>query len=661
MLTLYHNAPKQTRALDAIRKLKAYFERQGINEKEPLPNMQKIVDYCLKYPRLLRIRDSPLKYLHDPDLPYTVVHDWYIGIALDYLEASIFVLLEQWKSDYMKKRNDKKQIAQLFAKAVNDIYQCYEHTELALGIPFPEGCALAAVELKEKVRNGSRALIKSKISYYFIDARNTFYTLTMHQIEALFKANQPSSSFAYLFSSKIMKYRDDELETKAQVFLDIFLPKLVDVFNLPDDILNNALNFENVNDENNEVDMNSWLVRTNSEDEDEPNDNKEELEAHIQTFSIVCEQLNNLNLTPNWTEILKETVQKRLQSIDWEENADVSIVQIQLKWLHVLILPWLSHLIPKTDDIDSNWYKFLREKIKAEHVLYEVIYQAKIPEIFDIVLNYPDTEFIIKDLHIIATKRGLLEDLRDSLMREVRSRLLHQGASAVDILQYYIDCIKSVSIIDPSCDIMESIIELIESYLKTFRKDVTAGVVHLIRNAHEYTSLQVKDDDIYVFKKSELNNEEMPLDEVVIKEDRPAQLRRLQQKSKDSIAMLICMCSSLRDFIKGYSDRLGHVLLSTNSYDTTEEIQRLELLKRNFPTDTFLRCDIMLQDVTDSRRLDTSVHLNNGINPNLHAIIVSRKYWPGGNDEDEDDDLDDDYDMVDASNASIKLWPGQQE
>lgn len=196
---------------------------------------------------------------------------------------------------------------------------------------------------------------------------------------------------------------------------------------------------------------------------------------------------------------------------------------------------------------------------------------------------------------------------------------------------------------------------------RTFRKDVTAGVVHLIRNAHEYPSLQVKDDDIYVFKKSELNNEETPLDAVVVKEDKPAQLRRLQQKSKDSIAMLICMCSSLKDFIRGYSNKLGEVLLSTNNYDTMEEIQRLELLKRNFPPDTFLRCDIMLQDVTDSRRLDTSVHLNNGINPNLHAIIVSRRYWPGGNDEDDDDDLDDDYDMGDGSNASIKLWPGQQE
>ncbi|KAF1799750.1 hypothetical protein FB192DRAFT_1308358 [Mucor lusitanicus] len=623
--------------------------------------MQKIVDYCLKYPRLLRIRDSPLKYLHDPKLPYTVVHDWYIGIALDYLEASIFVLLEQWKSDYMKKRTDKKQIAQLFAKAVNDIYQCYEHTGLALGIPFPVGCALAAVELKEKVRNGSRALIKSKISYYFTDARNTFYTLAMHQIEALFKANQPNNAFAYLFSPHIMKYKEDELETKVQVFLDVLLPKLVDVFNLPDDILDSALISENVNDGDNQVDMNIWLTSSSSEGEEGPNDGKDALEAHIQTFSTVCEQLNNLHLTPNWTDILKETVQKRLQSMDWEENADVSVVQIQLKWLHVLILPWLSHLIPKTDDIETNWYNFLREKLKAEHVLYEVIYQTKIPEIFDIVLNYPDTECIIKDLHIIATKRGLLEDLKDSIMREIQTRLLHQGASAVDILQYYIDCIRSVSVIDPSCDIMESIIELIEHYLKTFRKDVTAGVVHLIRNAHEYSNLQVEDADIYVFKKSELNNEELPLDAVVIKEDRPAQLRRLQQKSKDSIAMLISVCSSLKDFIKGYSDKLGHVLLSTNNYDTTEEIQRLELLKRNFPPDTFLRCDIMLQDVTDSRRLDTSVHLNHGINPNLHAIIVSRKYWPGGNDEDEDDDLDDDSNMEDGNNASIKMWPGQQE
>lgn len=59
-----------------------------------------------------------------------------------------------------------------------------------------------------------------------------------------------------------------------------------------------------------------------------------------------------------------------------------------------------------------------------------------------------------------------MRTLTPFIFDRIQSRLLHQGASAVDILQYYIDCIKSVSVIDPSCDIMESIIELFESYLK---------------------------------------------------------------------------------------------------------------------------------------------------------------------------------------------------
>lgn len=265
---------------------------------------------------------------------------------------------------------------------------------------YHRGCALAAAELKEKVKNGSRALIKSKISCYFMDARNTFYILTMKQIEALFRANQPSASFAYLFSPQIMKYKDKELESKVQVFLDAHLPKLADVFNLSDEFLSEALYKKDVNDENDDVDINSWLIHTGSELEGY---SKDVLEAHIQTFSTICKQLSILDLAPNWPEILKEAVEERLKSIDWEENTNVSIVTIQLKWLHVLILPWLSYLIPKTDDIDTNWNNFLREKIKAEHVLYEVIYQAKIPKIFDIVLNYPDTKCIIKDLHASDT------------------------------------------------------------------------------------------------------------------------------------------------------------------------------------------------------------------------------------------------------------------
>lgn len=117
--------------------------------------------------------------------------------------------------------------------------------------------------------------------------------------------------------------------------------------------------------------------------------------------------------------------------------------------------------------------------------------------------------------------------------------------------------------------------------------------------------------------------------------------------------MLISMCNTLKHFINGYSDKLGEVLLKTKDYDTDAEVRRLELLKRNFPPDAFIRCDIMLRDVDDSRRLDKSIHENKVISPSLHAIILSRQYWPGGGDDDTDDE--------DEANASFQLWPGHQE
>lgn len=106
------------------------------------------------------------------------------------------------------------------------------------------------------------------------------------------------------------------------------------------------------------------------------------------------------------------------------------------------------------------------------------------------------------------------------------------------------------------------------------------------------------------------------------------------------------MCSSLKDFIKGYANKLGEVLLTTKNYDTEEEVRKLELLKRNFPPDTFLRCDIMLKDMDDSRRLDKSIHENAGIDNNFHAIILSRCYWPwGGDDEDLREAIEEDSNM----------------
>jgi hypothetical protein len=242
---------------------------------------------------------------------------------------------------------------------------------------------LGSRELKKNVEIASVALIKEKITHSFTDAKNIFYTIALKNTERLFRANLKSENllkrmaFAYLFSPSIAKYEGEDLEYQVQSILDSDLPGLVDIFNLSDEILTAFYDKSYCNDELNDIPVDSWLIAEKDEQNLELGD-LEKLESNMQEFSAVCDKLSILSLTPDWTAILKETIKNRLNALEWKDNWTVSMVHTQLKWLHVLILPWMSYVIPKTEAIDANWKNFLREKIKAEHVLYEIIYQTRL-------------------------------------------------------------------------------------------------------------------------------------------------------------------------------------------------------------------------------------------------------------------------------------------
>ncbi|KAG0766226.1 hypothetical protein G6F57_004973 [Rhizopus arrhizus] len=659
MSNFYSQFPKQTRALHAIKRLTTYFEFQGNNTNESLPTMTKIVDYCLKHPRLLTLRDSPLRALHDPNIPYNMVQDWYIGISLDYLEGSLFVLLDQWDKTYKKKRHDSDQIATLFIQLVNDIYECFEHTELALHMSFSEGSALASVELKNSLKKACIDLIQKKISFTFNDAQEAYCKIALKHIEQIFKQNQSHSpetlSFASLFVPD-MKYQGKELERQSRLELDIELPNLADLFNLSAEFLERSSRkaLLELDDDLTIEDVNSWLL-----DEEDNTIDIDDIKSKLQQFLDICSKLNALCLEPDWVKILKGIIKERLNSKEWEEEHYVSLVHIQLKWLHVLILPWISYLMPKSGKKEDDWFEFLRQKIKAEHILYETIYQFRIPAILDVIWDIPETDEAILDLQITANKRGLLNHLQQKLIQEIRERLLQQGVFTIDILDYYASCIRCLRRIDPSCKILMAVTEIIQAYMSGYRNDVAKGVVEMIRDSDTYSHVCRSDDDNpYVFTALELNNEQTQVEPEFIKEDMLAKLRRLQTKSTDITAMLISMCNPVKDFVTAYSNQLGKMLLSTKDYDIDAEILRLETLKLNFPPNTFIRCDIMLKDVADSKRIDKAVHESKNIDHSFHTIILSRKYWPGGKDDDDDDDDIGDDDRFDIA---FQQWPTRQQ
>ncbi|KAI8971233.1 hypothetical protein BDB01DRAFT_811821 [Pilobolus umbonatus] len=614
--------------------------------------MPKIVEYRQRFPLLLRLRDSPLKILHDPHLPYSVVQDWYSGIALDYFEEYLDALLSQWNKDSDKRRHDDLQLFDRILHFVDGVHLFYKRATIALEMEFPRGSALASSELKHRVKRGCINMIKERLSSIFYETRDKYLERALNCVEDLFKLTYHTHhhlTFSHLFVPGL-KNDNASLERIAQKILDTDLPGLIDQFDLSNDILDALIEKEEtVNDVDNSIPIETWLPdigQITSVPESH-------LKVELKHFAQISRQLKDMDLLPDWIPIVQNRIAKRLSILQWTDDMPFSMVQIHLKWLHIIILPWLSYYTPPQSS-EQSWYDFLRIKIRAEHILYEAMYNLRIDSIFDIIRDYPETKNVILDFRVLGSKCGLLDHLRDILIGELKERLLHQGASAINILQQYILCLQCLALIDPSCNIIPPVIELVENYTKTARNDIGPGVVEMIRNPGEYDLTPTDDLHIYVFQPWEVDRNEAPPS----REDKPAQLRRLQRKMADMRAMLMSACYSLKDFIKYYTNELGKALLKIKNYDAENEFRMLEMLKRNFPPGSFTRCDIMLKDVEASRRLDKNIHENKDVDQRFHPTIMSHIYWPGGDEEDEDDDMDEDEpNLEDQIEQGLRLWP----
>ena len=82
---------------------------------------------------------------------------------------------------------------------------------------------------------------------------------------------------------------------------------------------------------------------------------------------------------------------------------------------------------------------------------------------------------------------------------------------------------------------------------------------------------------------------------------------------------------------------LSNRLLSQFSYHTEREIRNLELLKCRFGETSLQQCEVMLKDISDSKRINNAIlgedqpegkGLLAGRPFPVNAIILSAQFWP---------------------------------
>ncbi|XVE53198.1 hypothetical protein DITRI_Ditri02bG0184600 [Diplodiscus trichospermus] len=307
----------------------------------------------------------------------------------------------------------------------------------------------------------------------------------------------------------------------------------------------------------------------------------------------------------------------------------------------------------------------IRWKLRLEYFAYETLQDLRIAKLFEIIVDYPESSPAIEDLKLCLEYTGQHAKLVESFISALRYRLLTAGASTNDILHQYVSTIKALRTIDPAGVFLEAVGEPIRDYLRG-RKDTIKCIVTMLTDGSSGNpngSGNSGDSLLEELNRDEENQENVGLDDDFNADDKqawidaqcwepdpveadPSKGSRSRRKV-DILGMIVSIIGSKDQLVNEYRVMLAEKLLNKSDYDIDSEIRTLELLKIHFGESSMQKCEIMLNDLIDSKRTSTNIKATinktsqidaesaeTGISlDNLDATIISSNFWPPIQDE----------------------------
>jgi len=412
-------------------------------------------------------------------------------------------------------------------------------------------------------------------------------------------------------------------------------------------------------------------------------------EANIARFEALSEAMWDLGLGDIWQDMaMQSLLQEQKLRAELEEYTEVvncSVLQKMMRRLHNLVLPWLRMVfalpvhaaptLPYDEEklgVEDAWWMAARRTVV--HFL-ELFLEVRLRQAFDMVKEFPDSIPALLDLRRCLARTGNTGLLVQALRTQLSRRLLIAGAHTRDVIKVYIKTIKAMRLIDPRGLLLEAVSPPTRAYLRR-RKDTVRCIITALtedsdlqkelqsgaeaqRQAAESVqpqegarpttasdgaaavppasgaqsrtterAVQGSDQFDWVFSGGDFDISEDedpdswkpdPLD------TDPFTPSRHHRRAQDVVSLLVGIYGSKEMFIKEYKEMLADRLLGAASYGTEREAQNLELLKTRFGEAALTHCEVMLQDIKDSRRVNMNIHrqLSEG-KPQAGAAVLQR-------------------------------------
>lgn len=228
-------------------------------------------------------------------------------------------------------------------------------------------------------------------------------------------------------------------------------------------------------------------------------------------------------------------------------------------------------------------------------------------------LDYPDSTPAIEDLKICMEKIDMRIYLTDSLRSTLEARILHPGVNTMDILTGYVAAIKAIRHLDSTGVILEIVTAPIKEYLRKRNDTVRRVVTGLTEEGPTDLSEELAKGELIKDGKdsglTELSNwENWEPDPFGIDPDVLQFSSSKIVRSADIISMVVDIYGSKELFMVEYRNLMADRLLSQLDFNSEKEIRNLELLKIRFGESLLHSCEVMLKDVTDSKRINAHIH-----------------------------------------------------
>ncbi|KAL5012414.1 hypothetical protein ScPMuIL_010965 [Solemya velum] len=332
------------------------------------------------------------------------------------------------------------------------------------------------------------------------------------------------------------------------------------------------------------------------------------------------------------TKIVHQRIQHHVENTCKGTSKLYTSRQCRESWLENKVIGWLN-LVYTTNPSHVDTDSISGFKGRLLHFLYETFARTQIEQLFNIIIEFPESEPAILDLKFCLEKTDLRSHLVTSLKSAFESRLLHPGVNTADILTAYISGIKALRVLDPAGVILELVCDPVRRYLRS-RDDTVRCIVSSLTDDGNNELL----DELFKAQPTALDeschsddNEEMWVPDPV--DAYPGSTSK-SRRASDIIGMLVNIYGSKELFVKEYRTLLADRILTQYNYEIEKEIRYLELLKLRFGESELHSCEVMLKDVADSKRLNSRIaegrQQNGEQTPevDVNAMVLSAQFWP---------------------------------